>query len=446
MIDFLNSLIDKLWLRPISLPFLYIFSVFGALGYAPDPPDPFTWKTYIFWVIFLAIDIIYTILVIKNNSLPRAKDPLSSVLFIIDAECDQFFSDIEKKLVSEFADCTADSNGKSYSALCVNQKRLRHFDFWNEEFMLKLLNKTNCMFVVLVRHRVDSVNNAENFMMHINYGIMHPTLGDNLHELLKLDMRILSNQLQTRKYCKAEIIDEMIYSATSLSITCQYLIGLVFLLSGRLLDAHTRFSILRNQIKSTRPSCVVTGFEDILDNRLFVTCKAMLIKDFDAFYLDENEGVLKDINSKLEEINSIIPNTYDYYLEKAFFHVAYNANIPAARECIKTCKQYKGQNSWRYSDAFLTAYEKRSPLLIYRKYATAFKYEQDLNRIVYYIEYMLDKEPERIGLHLAAGLVYHEIDEKQLSTEHLQQYLSECWNDGLFRILTEKGILINEAA
>ena len=59
---------------------------------------------------------------------------------------------------------------------------------------------------------------------------------------------------------------------------------------------------------------------------------------------------------------------------------------------------------------------------------------------------MLDKEPERIGLHLAAGLVYHEIDEKQLSTEHLQQYISECWNDGLFHILTEKGILINVAA
>ena len=172
----------------------------------------------------------------------------------------------------------------------------------------------------------------------------------------------------------------------------------------------------------------------------------MMMKDFDAFYLDENEGVLNDINSKLEEINSIIPNTYDYYLGKAFFHVAYNANIHAARECVKTCKQYKGQNSWRYSDAFLAAYEMRSPLLIYRKYATAFKYEQDLNRIVYYIEYMLDKEPERIGLHLAAGLVYHEIDEKQLSTEHLQQYLSECWNDGLFHILTEKGILINVAA
>ena len=111
MSEFLNSLIDKLWLRPISLPFLYVLSVLGALGYAPDPPNPFTWKTYIIWAVFLVIAISYTFLVIKHNSLPRAKDTLSSVLFIIDAECDQFFSDIEKKLVSEFADCTADSNG-----------------------------------------------------------------------------------------------------------------------------------------------------------------------------------------------------------------------------------------------------------------------------------------------------------------------------------------------
>lgn len=296
------------------------------------------------------------------------------------------------------------------------------------------------MLVVLVKHRVDSVTNAENFMMHINYAILHPTLEQNLHELLKLDMQILSTPIKTRKFCKSETIDEMMFTAASLSIICQYLTGLILLLTGRLQDAHDRFCILRHHIKRTKPDCIVSGFTEILDNRLFVTCRALMVNDFDAFYLDRDEAALERINSKLEEVNSITPNTYEYYLEKAFYHVAHDSNIPAARECIKICKQYKDKNSWRYSDAFLAAYEDRTPLMIYKKYSTAFKYGHDLSRIVYYIEYILEKEPDRIGLHLAAGLVYHEIDQKQLAAEHLDIYFMKYKNDTLAKILTEKGI------
>jgi len=440
MDNFLDKCIDKLWLRPISLPILYIIALLGALGQLPDPPNPITLKHYCIWALFFIVTITYTIEVIRHNTLPKAKDALSSVLFIIDTESEQFYKDVEKKLISEFEYYTTDGSGKKYSAICIDQQRLKNFDFWNKDTMTKLLYKVNCMLVVLVKHRVDSVTDAENFMMHINYAILHPTLEQNLHELLKLDMQNLSAPLRTRKFCKSETINEMMYTAASLSIICQYLIGLVLLLSGRLHDAYGHFSTLRNHIINTKPNCLVSGFNEVLDNRLLVTCKALKNEDLDDFYLNKNETALEKINSRLEEINSITPNTYEYYLEKAFFHVARNSNIAAARDCVKVCKQFKNQNSWRYSDAFLTAYENRPPLMIYRKYSTAFKYDQDLSRIVDYIEYILDKEPDRIGLHLAAGLVYHEIDQKQLSTEHLNLYLKECSNDSFSKILIDKGV------
>lgn len=92
----LEELFDKLWLRPISLPILYIIAFLGSLGYMPDHPDPITWVNYCIWAVFLLVVIIYTIVVLRYNSLPKAKNELSSVLFIIDAESDQFYKDVEK--------------------------------------------------------------------------------------------------------------------------------------------------------------------------------------------------------------------------------------------------------------------------------------------------------------------------------------------------------------
>ena len=439
----LSKILDTFWLRPISLPILYLISFLAGAGYMPDSLDSISCKTICYWTAFLLIDVIYTIWVAKHNSLPKSKNELSSVLFIIDAESEQFYNDINKKLVSEFEYYTTDENGKKFSALCIDQRRLKKIDLQNKDRMIKLLYKVNCMLVVFVKHHVDSVTDAENFMMHIDYAIMHPELEKNLYELLKLDIHNLAVPLKTQKFGKAETLDAMEFTAISLSITCQYLTGLIMLLSGRLVDAHNRFVTLRNYLKQTKNECIVSGFQSVLDNRLYVTCRALVSNDTEKFYLEKSKDALCDLNSKLEEINSIYPNTYDYYLGKAFYHVAYNSNIAAARECIKVCKQHKKQFSWRYSDAFLTAYEDSSPLTIYKKYSTAFKYDQDLHRIVDYIEYIIEREPERIGLHLAAGLVYNEIDQTQLAKEHLDCYLKERWNDGLVRILIEKNIWKN---
>lgn len=75
---------------------------------------------------------------------------------------------------------------------------------------------------------------------------------------------------------------------------------------------------------------------------------------------------------------------------------------------------------------------------IYKKYSQAFQYDQDLNRIVDYIEYILEKEPDKVGLHLAAGLVYNEIDQKSLAKEHLDWYFAESGDDRIRRVFADK--------
>lgn len=48
------------------------------------------------------------------------------------------------------------------------------------------------------------------------------------------------------------------------------------------------------------------------------------------------------------------------------------------------------------------------------KYSKAFRFDEDLLAIVDYIEYIIDKDQNRIGLHLAAALVYRQISDTAL--------------------------------
>ena len=110
------------------------------------------------------------------------------------------------------------------------------------------------------------------------------------------------------------------------------------------------------------------------------------------------------------------------------------------KACIKHCKMFKHHNSWKYSEAFIVAFEGRAPMTVYSKYNQAFKHPHPLNRIVDYIEYMIEKEPSRITLHLASGLVYHEFGEDALSKEHFDKYFEICNDHRIKRVLIDKNI------
>ena len=56
-------------------------------------------------------------------------------------------------------------------------------------------------------------------------------------------------------------------------------------------------------------------------------------------------------------------------------------------------------------------------------YSEAFKAPEDLLRIADYIEYIIEKAPDHMDLHLAAALVYDQIEETALASEHFRLYL-----------------------
>lgn len=90
-----------------------------------------------------------------------------------------------------------------------------------------------------------------------------------------------------------------------------------------------------------------------------------------------------------------------------------------AKSCVEKCKRSKQNREWLYSDAFLGAYLGLAPSTVLLRYKRAFEVPYDnLVEIIDYIEFVLDKEPEKTNLHLAAGLVYEEIKDFKLMKKH----------------------------
>ena len=425
MVEWLQSLlVEKLWKKWISVPILFVIIILTLL---PNFPDEWGFnninaiKFYILAFVLLGVFLFYLAVCIKENKLPKA-DSLS-VLFIIDTENESLFNDVKHKLVTNFNDNFWGKDDSRFSSVCIKATDLRKYDLQKKEDQIAILKKTNCALFVRVRYHVDDITNTENYETDINYGIVHPILQKQAQDMLQWEMNALAVPIKKRRFQKTQTLDTLDFTAQALSIICQYLYALVCLLTGKNKDAYGILHRMREDAHHGDEASKRYNISVLVDRRLFQACMGIAGENYDLFYKDKSIGSLEMINRILDEANSITPNTYDYYLGKAYYYVAHDLDGEKAKMCINECKKIKGIDTWKYSDAFLAAFFHNSPHTIMRKYNIAFRVDQDLPRIADYIEYIIEKDPDRQDLHFAAGLVYNMLGDSILAREHFQQYL-----------------------
>ena len=165
----------------------------------------------------------------------------------------------------------------------------------------------------------------------------------------------------------------------------------------------------------------------LIKDRLYVALANIAISYIQLFARDKEIKHLQDMCVILDEANHIRPDTYFYCINMAYAYIILKQDLHLAKECIDKCKQSKQHQEWRYSEAFLSAYSGHAPGSIITKYKRALKVPyKNLIEIVEYIEYVLEHEPNRTELHLAAGLVYEDIGDIFLMKQHLSLYLDKA--------------------
>ena len=279
--------------------------------------------------------------------------------------------------------------------------------------------------MVDVQYRTDDVDNPECFVLKINYGVRHPAFNETAEKALAYDMSQLGSPLRDRRFEKREAVDVFEFSTQALVFACQYIIGFVLLLTG---DGHNASELLK-QARHTAVNNSGKGFDTkrltkVVDDRLFAAYIRMAQNCVMNFQKSSVVDCLREAENAIEVANNIHHDTYSYNLLKAYILVMVYQDGAAAKKCVEKCRQSNLHQDWTYSDAFLCAYAGNAPGYVISKYNKAFKAMNiNLVELAEYIEIVFAKEPDKLTLHLALGILYCRIGNNKLARWHLTLYL-----------------------
>ena len=424
------EIIEKYWLKPISSIFLAI--VMGAV-YAWAVSTLNEWevvaldkkKLLCLAILFFVVWCAYTVVCFAKNRLPSAPKGTRAVLFCIDAESEKLYETARHKLVNNFTSSITSTDGISFKAFCVSKAMLMRYDLQKKEDALAVLERTNCMLLVRVRYSADDVDNAENFELKIDYGVRHPAFNEAATRMLSHDMSALKAPVGKQKFVKTETIDIFNFTTQTLVCACQYVLGVVALLAEDSNSALTLLLQSRNTVTTEFDNMSgSTGLLEMIDDRIYAALCQIASEYLVEFQNDKSIDSLREMCRVLQLSNAIHPDTYFYNLNMAYAHIILDQDADAAKDCVAKCKMSKENTNWMYSEAFLSAYLNHAPGSILSKYGKALRNAyKSLSEVVEYIEFVIEHEPDKNALHLAAALVYEEMGDIKLMMHHFSVYL-----------------------
>lgn len=430
----LVNFLEKWWLKRRSVPIMCILLIVLFLALTTtfdgwDWIDVPTWVYTLSGALFFGVGVAYLIMCLYHDHLPRGPKGELSVLFCIDAESKHLYEMAKFKLVDQF-NMQVDNGKRVVHALPVSKAQIAKYNLQDPESALSLLEDTNSVLIVYVRYMADDIDNAENFELRINCGVSHPKFSEKVEAIISQDLRTMKKSVSRQRFNKSNSFAVFNLTAQTLLCAVQYILGFVYLLSDD--NRHALELLLRS--KKNLPVGQVSSLEskrmsELVDDRIYLALCQLGQECLSGFHTDNSLEHLVILSQLLEKANMIRPETYFYNMNMAFVHVALNRDARAAKACIENCKSSKENKEWLYSDAFLSAYCGHAPTTILSKYSKAFKVPyKSLVEIVEYIEFVIEAEPAKTALHLAAGLVYEEMEDVKLMRQHLSTFLSSGKN------------------
>lgn len=421
-------LLQKYMLRYKSIPFVCLLGFFALLPHIPRNNKPLDIDFYL-WLSGIMVSIlVYVVITIMRCKLPCAKNGKAGVLFIISSENDDQYLHVKHCLAEEFKQLITRLPQNNIEVVCISSEDIKNIDTSNVKQMTSLLVRTNCWFNVFTKYSTDDVKQAEDFEMSINYGMLHPGLQPQGKDFLQNELDQFAMGVCRQSFKRHELLQTFNATALTLCFICEYFLGISIILDRDIYKANMIFIDIADQILASklmqRPF-----YRKILDTvrkRIYETCLHLEKAELDEFEETRDKQHLIRYREILEKSNCYLPETYGYYLDSAMLTILLDGNSKLASQYVNKCREIVERNDWKYSDAFIAAYENRNPLIVYRKYKAAFKSEFNILLIIDFIECLLEEEPHRGSLHLSLILCYKEVGDFVLMHRHIARY--EEWD------------------
>ena len=439
----LANLVQEFLWRYKSIPFVGLLGLFALLPHLP-PKGAVPDTSFYLWLSgILILILLYTIITIENCKLPCARNDKAGVLFIISTETDEHYKHVKHCLAEEFKQLIARLPNNNIEVICIPSNGIKKLDTNDVNQMTSLLVKTNCWFNVFTKYAADDVKQSENFEMSINYGMLHPKLKPKGKDFLQNELDQFAMGVCKQAFKRQELLQTFNATAQTLCFICEYFLGISIVLDRDMHKANAVFIDIADQITEAglQQKQFYKRLLDVVKKRIYETCLMLENEELDEFERTRDKQYLVSYREVLEKSNYYLPGTYGYHLDSAMLAILLDGDSKLASSHVDKCRELGENNDWKYSDAFIAAYENRNPLTVYRKYKAAFKSDFNILLIVEFIECLLEEEPHRGSLHLSLALCYKEIGDYVLMNRHIARY--KQWderkkgNENIYAILEQ---------
>lgn len=449
---FIEKLIDEIWGRWLSIPIVFILSMLTSIPIVMDiltsvsytivennitynvPKSEAVWISIFIGVCVLSLNLWNFLFVISKNRIRKAHKGKTGIIIYIDTDDKQIYKETRRKFGEEF-----NNNLFNRFEVIYVPFGMKKIDYRTEK-IISFLKKRNCIMYLNIGINYDKDNETVIYDMKIDGSIIHATYSDDIEEKFE---RILSASL--RKFSSIvfpskEMIKKLRITATEMSLACEYIIGLSLFLNGNFIMAEELFlEVIKRIPNGEQEKKVYLGIQR-MRYEMFMIYAMIYIEKYQRQCDDEN--VIDKMNTMLEKAKECCGMTYEYCLNKAYYYVAKKQDSKKASELINLCKQIKhAPQTWKYSAAFLKAYNNKSINTIVVSYNAALRVPYNISDLIIFIESVLEREPERRGLLLAVGILYKNLGDEELANKSIKKYV-ECSEDRekVTCILKRKGL------
>ena len=302
---------------------------------------------------FLFLNLCNLVFVFSQNHIKKASKGKTGILIYIDTDDKQIYKETIRKFGEEFKNRLFEGFEIIYVPF-----GMKKIDYRTQK-IVPFLKKRKCILFLNIGINYDKDNTTIIYDFRINGSIIHATYAEDVEKEFQ---KIFSASLYNFKdivFPSKEMIKRLRVTATEMSLACEYVIGLSLFLNGDLRNAEAILSeVIKKKPDSELWNKVILGIQKIRHD-IFMIYAMVYLEKYQRQCDDEN--ALNTVNDMLEKAKDCYGKTYEYCLNKAYYYVAKEQDSKKAGELINLCKQIKNApQNWKYSEAFLKAYDNKS--------------------------------------------------------------------------------------
>lgn len=276
----------------------------------------------------------------------------------------------------------------------------------SREDAMELTRKTRGRFLVYGTTKLRDIQGKRQHVLELEGLVRHKPIGQEVSQRFSGEFR----EVLPPTFIISPTSDLLSFRVTAewIDIAARYIVGVASGFSGDLDYAESLFLDLERRLHSSSslPS-PMAKIKHLLPVRLAEVYKVRSGKLYDDYWIKQDNQILKEMELWNQKALKYDPNWYSGHLAQAICAFVLRRDLSAAWESIGKCKKIP-ETTWRYSAAFLHAYEgdlKKA----YQEYKRAF-YDPPQNQTVPiqsedFIHLVLEEEPEKGQLYYCLGLI-----------------------------------------